>query len=66
LYTLALVYVETGKAAILTAGGEPTAAMLFGIIFFSEVPTILSFIGLVITIIALSIICAPDKNGGLL
>ncbi len=64
LYTLALIWVETGKAAILTAGGEPTAAMLLGVIFFSEVPTILSFTGLVTTVIALSFICAPDKNEG--
>lgn len=62
LFTLALIHVETGKAAILTAGGEPTAAMLFGIVFFSEVPTILSFIGLIITVIALSFICTPDKD----
>lgn len=63
LYTLALTtYVEAGKTSILAAGGEPIAAMLLGMLFFSEIPTILSLIGLVLTIIALSLICMPSKN----
>lgn len=62
LFTLSLNYVEAGKASILTAGGEPSAAMLFGLIFFAEMPTILSFAGLVITIAALSFLCAADNN----
>ena len=62
LFTLSLNYVEAGKASILTAGGEPSAAMLFGLIFFAEMPTILSFAGLVITIAALSCLCAADNN----
>ena len=62
LFTLSLNYVEAGKASILTAGGEPSAAMLFGLIFFAEMPTMLSFAGLVITIAALSFLCAADNN----
>lgn len=62
LYTLSLSYIEAGKTSILAAGGEPIAAMLFGILFFSEIPTILSIIGLILTIIALSLLCIPSKN----
>ena len=62
LYTVALIYIEAGKTSILAAGGEPTSAMIFGILFFSETPTILSVIGLVLTIIALSLLCMPSKN----
>ena len=62
LYTVALTYVETGKTSILAAGAEPTTAMLLGMLFFSEVPTILSLIGLVVTIIALSLLCMPPRN----
>ena len=62
LYTISLIYVETGKTSILAAGGEPMAAMILGMIFFSEIPTILSFIGLIITILALSLLCMPSKN----
>ena len=61
-YTWSLQYVDAGKAAILAAGGEPAAAMLFGIIFFSEIPSILGIIGLIITIVAISILCKPAKQ----
>ena len=62
LYTVALIYMETGKASILAAGGEPMAAMLLGMLFFSEIPTLLSLAGLVLTVIALSLLCMPVKE----
>lgn len=62
LFTWSLHYVDAGKAAILAAGGEPSAAMLVGIIFFNEIPSILGIIGLIITIIAISILCKPEPN----
>ena len=62
LYTFSLNYVEAGKTSILAAGGEPIAAMLLGMLFFSEIPTILSLVGLALTIIALSLLCMPSKN----
>ena len=46
-YSIALLYIE------------PIAAVVFGVLFFSEIPTILILIGLVITIIALSFLCMP-------
>lgn len=61
-YTLSLHYVDAGRAAILAAGGEPAAAMLFGILFFHEIPGIIGIIGLIITIIAISILCKPEPN----
>lgn len=62
LYTAALTRTDAGKASILASGGEPTAAMVFGILFFSEIPTALSLTGLVLTIIALSLLCRPAKK----
>lgn len=64
LFTGSLRYVETGKAAILAAGGEPSAAMLFGMLFFAEIPTLLSLAGLVLTVIALWFLCTPDRREG--
>ncbi|MFY2307139.1 DMT family transporter [Lysinibacillus fusiformis] len=62
LYTISLKYMDTSMASILAAGGEPIAAMLFGVFFFSEIPTIISFAGIVITIIALILFCKPPKQ----
>ena len=62
LFTLAMAYVDAGKVSILGAGGEPSAAMIFGLIFYHEVPSVLSIAGLVITIIALTFICLPEKT----
>lgn len=62
LYTAGVAHGDAGKASILAAGGEPAAAMVFGIIFFTEVPTVLNLVGLVITIVALAYICLPDKR----
>ncbi len=62
LYNIALTYVDTGKVSILNSSSEPTAAMIFGLLFFSEIPTMLSFLGLIITITAIAILCRPDKD----
>ena len=62
LYTLALSHVDAGKVSILASGGEPAAAMVFGIFVFSEIPTVLSTCGLIITIAALWLLCRPDGD----
>lgn len=55
-YTTALQYIEPGKASIL-ASCEPVAAMIFGLVFFSEIPTIISIAGMVLTLVALAVMC---------
>lgn len=62
LYTWSLSYVETGKVSILASGGEPAAAMVFGVVFFHEIPTILSICGLAVTIVALWLLCRPSQK----
>lgn len=57
-FTVALNYVEAGKVAIL-ASGEPIAAMLFGIFFYQEIPTILSLFGLFLVLFALGLLTIP-------
>lgn len=61
LYTVSLKYVEAGKASILAAG-EPVAAMIFGVVFYSEIPTVLAVVGLVLTISALTLMSTPKKS----
>ena len=73
--TLALLYADSGKVFILASGGEPIAAVVFGLIFYREMPTPLMFLGLAVTIGALLLLCKkprepeeagePGKNDGI-
>lgn len=60
--TAALRHAEAGKVSILAAGGEPAAAVLFGWIFYHEIPTVLMFAGMVVTVIALALLCRQSKE----
>ena len=60
-YTVGLNYMEAGKASILAAC-EPVAAMVFGILFYREMPTALSLAGLFLTVIALIFLGLPEKK----
>lgn len=61
LYTCSLKYIETSKASMLVSV-EPVAAMVFGALLFSEIPSPLSVLGLVITVAALSLLCMPKQK----
>ena len=61
-YHLALSNVDASLASILVAGAEPSAAMIFGIIFFAEMPSVVSILGLVVTIVALTILVIKPNN----
>lgn len=62
LYNLALSNIDASLASILVAGAEPSAAMIFGIIFFAEMPSVVSILGLVVTIVALTILVIKPNN----
>lgn len=59
-YTVALEYIQPGKASIL-ASCEPAAAMIFGLVFFAEVPGVISVAGLFVTLAALAFLCREDN-----
>ncbi len=61
LHTYSLKYIDTGKAAIL-AESEPVSAMIFGIIFFAEVPTIIGITGLILILISLTLLSIKIKE----
>lgn len=61
--TYALLYAEAGRVSILASGGEPIAPVVFGIMFYAEIPSLLMLIGLVVTILALTFLCMePEKK----
>ena len=51
--TLSLKHIDSGISSILLSGAEPFAALIFGLLLYSEVPSMLMFCGFIITIIAM-------------
>ena len=60
--TMSLLYMEAGKVSILASGGEPATAVLWGIVFYQEIPTVLILVGIVITIVGLAVLCLNDTK----
>ena len=58
--TLSLNYVDSGVSSILLSGAEPFAALIFGFLIYSEIPTILMFTGFILTIIAMLMLSRQD------
>ena len=56
LSTTSLKYIDSGVSSILMSGAEPLAALIFGLLIYSEVPTFLMFCGFLLTIISIMII----------
>lgn len=61
LYTIALNHMDAGKASILCSC-EPIAATVFGLLFYNEVPTLLSLVGLIIVLIALGVLSLKKNS----
>ncbi len=62
LFTTSILYIENGRAVILCGGAEPISATIFGCLIFSETPTFLNIIGIIITIIALSVLILSNES----
>jgi len=58
--TLSLNYIDSGVSSILLSGAEPFAALIFGLIFYSEIPTILMFCGFILTLFAMIMLNRKD------
>ena len=53
LSTLSLKYIDSGISSILMSGAEPLAALLFGLVIYSEIPTMLMLCGFILTVMAM-------------
>lgn len=53
LSTVSLNYIDSGISSILLSGSEPFAALIFGLVIYSEIPTPLMFCGFILTILAM-------------
>ena len=61
LSTVSLNYMDSGVSSILLSGAEPFAALFFGFIFYTEIPTLLMFIGFILTIIAMMMLSRKES-----
>lgn len=58
--TVGVKHMEAGTASILASGMEPVAAVIFGMLFYAEIPTMLMIVGLIVTIVALTFLCKVE------
>ncbi len=61
LFTAALKYMDAGKASILGCV-EPIAATVFGAIIYAEYPSPMGFIGMLLAIAAVTVLCIPERQ----
>lgn len=59
--TLSLKYIDSGVSSILLSGAEPFAALIFGFLSYSEVPTGLMFCGFIMAIIAMTLLTRQEN-----
>lgn len=61
LSTLSLNYMDSGVSSIFLSGSEPFAALIFGLLLYSEVPTPLMLCGFITTIIAMMMLSRKES-----
>lgn len=61
LSTLSLKYMDSGVSSIFMSGAEPLAALIFGFLIYSEIPTPLMFCGFILTIIAMTVLSKKEN-----
>lgn len=59
LYNMSMEYIEAGLASILM-NSEPIAAFIIGLLLYDEIPTLISGIGLILSILSLIILGLPS------
>ncbi len=62
LFNFGLKHMDNGKATILYGGAEPISATVFGALIFAEYPSILNLIGIILTVIALSVLISSNER----
>ena len=62
--TVSLKYMDSGTSSIFLSGAEPFAALIFGHLIYSEIPSLLMFCGFLLTVGAMTILSrvGSDEN----
>lgn len=60
--TVSLNYIDSGTSSILLSGAEPLAALIFGLVIYGEIPTMLMFCGFILTVMAMMMLSRKEKE----
>ena len=60
--TLSLNYLDSGISSILLSGAEPLAALIFGLLIYSEIPTAFMLCGFILTILAMMMLSRAENE----
>jgi threonine/homoserine efflux transporter RhtA len=61
LSTVSLNHMDSGTSSILLSGAEPFAALLFGFLIYSEIPTVMMFCGFILAVAAMTMLSRSDS-----
>lgn len=61
LSTVSLNHIDSGISSIMLSGAEPFAALIFGFLIYSEMPTLLMFCGLILTILSMIMLSKSES-----
>ncbi len=62
LYTVAVRHADAGKVATLASGAEPVSSMVMGMLLYHEIPSVLGFGGMLLTIAALIMLIRVEEQ----
>ena len=62
LSTLSLNYIDSGISSILLSGAEPLAALIFGLLIYSEIPTYIMLCGFLLTVTAMMMLTRKTNS----
>ena len=62
IYTIAVRHADAGKVATLASGAEPVSSMVMGILMYREIPSLLGFAGMFLTITALVLLVKIEEK----
>ena len=60
--TVSLKYMDSGTSSIFLSGAEPFAALIFGLLLYSEIPSFLMFCGFLLTVCAMTMLSRADSD----
>ena len=54
--TLSLNFIDSGTSSIFMSASEPFAALLFGLLIYGEIPTLVMLCGFILTLVSMTIL----------